>query len=231
MEKPSCVPRHVAIIMDGNGRWAKKRLLPRKAGHSAGMNNLKKLLQGAMKQGIKYFTVYALSTENMSRPKEELEALYDLLRRYFKENLPEVQKRGVRVKVIGDITALPQDIQELIQSVESQSAGNSSFTFTIALNYGGRAEITRAANLVRQKGVDVSEEEFSKYLYTYDLPDPDLIIRTGGETRISNFLLWQSAYSEYYFTNVYFPDFDDKQLSKALEDFSKRDRRYGQVQS
>ncbi len=225
----SGMPAHVAIIMDGNGRWAKKRLMPRKFGHSAGMNALVKITRAAKNLGLKYLTVYALSTENLSRPKEELDALFDLFRKYFTEKIDELYENKARIKVIGSRENLPQDICELIKKGEDNSPKDYELTFIIALNYGGRQEIVNAANAAISRGESVTEESFSRLLYTDDIPDPDLIIRTGGELRLSNFLLWQAAYAELYFTDTLFPDFDEKELKKALESFSGRTRRFGKV--
>ncbi len=229
MDGNSNIPAHVAIIMDGNGRWAKKRLLPRKMGHSAGMNALVKITRAAKNLGLKYLTVYALSTENLSRPKEELDALFDLFRKYFSEKLDELYENKARIKVIGSCAELPEDIQQLIQKGEDNSPEDYELTFIIALNYGGRQEIVQAANAAVERGEKLTEESFSHLLYTDDIPDPDLIIRTGGELRLSNFLLWQAAYAELYFTNTLFPDFDENELKKALQSFAGRTRRFGKV--
>ncbi len=223
------VPVHVGIIMDGNGRWAKKRLMPRNYGHSAGMKTMIKLAEHAKSAGIKYLTVYALSTENLSRPAEEVEALFTLFRKYFTENLSGLYKSGARVKVIGDVSALPDDIQTLIADGERNSPADAQFTLIIAMNYGSRSEMLSAVNRAAAAGGSYTEEEFSRLLYTDGIPDPDLIIRTGGELRLSNFLLWQAAYSELYFTDVYFPDFGVKQFDKALAEYAGRERRFGKV--
>lgn len=223
------VPRHVGIIMDGNGRWAKKRLLPRSAGHSAGMKRMIALAEKARSLGIKVLTVYALSTENFSRPKDELEALFSLIRKYFSENVQKLIDGGATVRVIGDLSLFPQDVREVIESNVARSPKTAEFTFVIALGYGSRREITRAANAVIASGKEVTEEEFSSYMYTSGLPDPDLIIRTGGEIRLSNFLLWQAAYAELYFTGVPFPDFTDRKFEKAVREYSSRTRRFGRI--
>ncbi|MCD8205316.1 MAG: di-trans,poly-cis-decaprenylcistransferase [Clostridia bacterium] len=222
-------PSHVAVIMDGNGRWAKKRLLPRAMGHAAGMRTFRKLAVHAKAVGVKYLTVYALSTENMSRPKSELDALFGLLRQYFTEYIPELEENGVRINVIGDLSVFPDDIRDLVRDGVERTARFDALTLTMALNYGGRDEIVRAAKRAAELGVELNEKTFSALLDTGGLPDPDLVIRTGGEVRVSNFLLWQGAYSEYYFTDVYFPDFDEAEFDKALESYARRDRRYGKI--
>lgn len=223
------IPRHVAVIMDGNGRWAKKRLMPRTFGHNAGMNAMIAMARKAKSMGIRYLTVYALSTENLSRPKEELEGLYNLFRKYFTKNVKDLYAEGAAVRVIGDITALPQDVQTLIEAGVKNSPADAQFFVILALNYGARAELTRAVNAAISRGERVEEGDISSLLYTKDIPDPDLIIRTGGELRLSNFLLWQAAYSELYFTDVLFPDFDEKQFEKAIASYSGRNRRFGKI--
>ena len=223
------IPRHVAVIMDGNGRWAKKRLMPRTFGHNAGMNAMIAMARKAKSMGIRYLTVYALSTENLSRPKEELEGLYNLFRKYFTKNVKDLYADGAAVRVIGDITALPQDVQTLIEEGVKNSPADAQFFVILALNYGARAELTRAVNAAISRGERVEEGDISSLLYTKDIPDPDLIIRTGGELRLSNFLLWQAAYSELYFTDVLFPDFDEKQFEKAIASYSGRNRRFGKI--
>ena len=223
------IPRHVAVIMDGNGRWAKKRLMPRTFGHGAGMNAMIAMARKAKEMGIRYLTVYALSTENLARPKEELEGLYTLIRKYFTKNVKELYAEGAAVRVIGDITALPADVQQLIREGVENSPDDAQFFVILALNYGARAEIVRAVNAAISRGERVTESELGNLLDTADMPDPDLIIRTGGEIRLSNFLLWQAAYAELYFTDVLFPDFDEKEFEKAIADYSRRNRRFGNV--
>ena len=227
---PSFLPRHVGLIMDGNGRWAKKRLMPRSYGHNAGMNAMIELARHAKELGINYLTVYTLSTENLAkRPEDELEGIFNLLRKYFSGYVKKLYKHGARVKVIGDISPLPTDVRELLEDGEKNSPAEAEFTLTFAINYGGRAEIVRAAKALAAEGKEICEEALSKYLYTAGIPDPDLIIRTGGEVRISNFLLWQAAYAELYFTPVLFPDFSCDEFDKALEEFANRNRRFGGV--
>lgn len=223
------IPKHVGIIMDGNGRWAKKRLMPRSAGHSAGMKRMIALAEKARSIGVKILTVYALSTENFSRPKEELESLFSLIKKYFAENVQKLLDGGAAVRTIGDLSLFPQDVREVIESNVARSPKSAEFTFVIALGYGSRREITRAANALSASGKKVTEEEFSSLLYTDGLPDPDLIIRTGGEVRLSNFLLWQAAYAELYFTDDLFPDFTDKKFEKAVREYSSRTRRFGKI--
>ena len=223
------LPLHVGLIMDGNGRWAKKRLMPRSFGHNAGMNRVIALAEHAQKRGIKYLTVYALSSENLSRPKEELEGLFNLFRKYFSENVKKLYGQNAAVKIIGDKSALPGDVAKLLEEGEANSPKNATFTMTFAINYGSRGEIARAARLAAESGGEITEKTLEKYLFTSGLPDPDLIIRTGGEVRLSNFLLYQAAYAELYFTGVLFPDFSEEEFDKALENFSHRERRFGKV--
>ena len=228
--KDNALPLHVGIIMDGNGRWAKKRIMPRSVGHKAGMDRMISLAEHAQKLGIKYLTVYALSTENLvGRPKDELEGLFGLFRKYFNSNVKKLYEANARVKVIGDVSALPADVEELLREGEKNSPENAEFTLVFAINYGGRAEIVNAVNRAVESGKKLDEKGFSSLLYTEGVPDPDLIIRTGGELRLSNFLTYQSAYSELYFTDVLFPDFSDEELDKALNNYAVRERRFGKV--
>ena len=226
------VPNHIAIILDGNGRWAKKRGMPRSFGHVKGCENLEDICEVAKELGVKYLTVYAFSTENWKRSKEEVDGLMKLFRNYLKKCIKISQKNNMRVKVIGDITAFDSDIQESIEKLEDFSKDFTDLHFQIALNYGSRDEITRAVNrmLEDQKAgkleTPVSEDTISDYLDTAGLPDPDLMIRTSGELRLSNYLLWQLAYSEFYFTDVPWPDFKKEELVKAIEKYNERDRRY-----
>ncbi len=226
---PGVLPVNLGIIMDGNGRWAKRRFLPRSLGHDAGMKRIVKLVDSVRAAGIKYLTLYALSTENLSRPQEELDGLYVLFRRYFEEYVPRLVESDVEIRIIGDLSALPQDVAEKMTAVCARSKKDAAFHLVFAVNYGGRAEIVRAANLAAEMGGKVTEENFSRFLYTWGIPDPDMIIRTGGELRLSNFLLWQSAYSELYFTDTLFPDFDEKELNRALREYARRNRRFGRV--
>ena len=224
------LPNHVGLIMDGNGRWAKLRHMPRSFGHNAGMNRMIGLAEHAQKLGIKYLTVYALSTENLSsRPQEELEGLFTLFRKYFKSNVKKLASKGACVKIIGDLSALPEDVAKLLEESEKACPENASFTLVFAINYGTRSEILRACNLAVERGEKLDSAGFEKLLYTHGLPDPDLIIRTGGELRLSNFLTYQAAYAELYFSDVLFPDFTDGEFDKAIEEFSGRERRFGNV--
>ena len=229
-------PNHVAIILDGNGRWAKSKGMPRNYGHIQGAKTVEVICEEAYNMGINYLTVYAFSTENWNRPKDEVDALMKLLRNYMKNCLKRASKNNMRVKVIGRKEGLDDDIRIQIAELEKETENNTGLTFTIALNYGSRDEIIRGiqqvAEDVKNGKLDVTqitEELFSNYLDTKDLPEPDLMIRTSGEQRISNFLTWQLAYTEFYFTDVPWPDFNKKELEKAVEAFQNRDRRYGLV--
>lgn len=223
------MPAHVGLIMDGNGRWAKKHLLPRSAGHNAGLKRMIALAEKAQQLGISYLTVYALSTENFSRPKEELDGLYTLIKKYFMGEVEKLINDGAALKVIGDLSLLPQDVRSVIEDGVTKSPEKADFTFVIALGYGSRREIVQAANRAIAQGKQVTEQSFASLLYTDGIPDLDLIIRTGGEMRLSNFLLWQAAYAEFYFTDTLFPDFTDKKFEKAIYEFSSRERRFGGV--
>lgn len=230
------LPAHIGIIMDGNGRWAKKRLLPRSAGHRAGASNFRTITRYCSKIGIKYLTVYAFSTENWNRPSEEVGALLRLFKEYLKEALRDFMDENIRVRFIGDVSAFPAELRELIQEVEEASASKTGMVLNLAMNYGGRAEITRAAREFAQdvasgrvKAEDLTEEGFSRYLYTAGQPDPDLIIRPSGEERLSNFLLWQSAYAEFVYFDILWPDFKTKDLDEAIAIYSSRQRRFGGV--
>lgn len=229
MDGEDKIPRHVGIIMDGNGRWAMRRLLPRSAGHEAGMRRLYGLVPHIFKSGVKYLTVYALSTENLSRPKDEVEALFGHMRRFFSKDVKKLYKNGVGVKIIGDMGELPADLRLLLADAEKKSPENAEYILTFAIAYGGRREIASAVNYAVSRGEFVDENSFSKLLYTGDTPAPDLIIRTGGEMRLSNFLIYQAAYAELYFTDVLFPDFTPKKFDKALQSYAARERRYGGV--
>lgn len=235
-EQNKPVPRHVAIILDGNGRWAKKRMLPRNAGHAAGSKNVEKICEAAWNMGIEYVTMYAFSTENWSRPQEEVEALMKLLHSYLKDCIRTSKKNNMQVRVIGDITRLEPELQDKIRELEEVSAQNTGLHFQVALNYGSRDEITRSVRKIVQNAEagrlhagEVSEELITGYLDTAGIPDPDLMIRTSGEQRLSNYLLWQLAYAEFYFTDVLWPDFNKKELEKAVEFYQTRNRRFGGV--
>lgn len=221
--------RHIAIIMDGNGRWATGRGLPREVGHKHGATTFRKIVEYAGEIGLKTLTVYAFSTENWKRPQREVDSIMSLLRQYVEECERSLKKYNVAYRFIGDLSAFDETLRARIQRIEKATA-HHPFLLNIAFNYGGRSEITRAFSLLAKEGkVDVTEEDISRSLYTFDCGDPDLIIRTGGDMRISNFLLWQAAYAELYFTDVLWPDFDCKELDKAIESFYSRKRRYGGV--
>lgn len=230
------IPRHVAIILDGNGRWAKKRFLPRNAGHAAGSKNVEKICKAAWEMGIEYVTMYAFSTENWSRPKGEVDALMKLLHQYLSDCLKTSKKNNMQVRVIGDISRLEPDLQERIRELEEFSVQNTGLHFQVALNYGSRDEMCRGirqlAQDVREGGLspeEITEDVISGYLDTRGIPDPDLMIRTSGEQRLSNYLLWQMAYTEFYFTDVLWPDFDARELERAVAFYQGRDRRFGGV--
>ncbi len=223
------IPRHVGLIMDGNGRWATKHRLPRSAGHKAGMDNMIELADKAKEMGLSYLTVYALSTENLSRPQDELDGLFRLIKKYFTVNVEKLIKKGAAVKVIGDLSLLPPDVKKALEEGLEKSPESAPFTFVLAICYGSRREIVRAVNAAVERGGSVDEADFSSLLYTKDIPDPDFIIRTGGEIRLSNFLLWQAAYAELYFTDELFPDFTPEKFIKAIENYKSRTRRFGKL--
>ena len=228
------VPKHVAIILDGNGRWAKAKGMPRNYGHTAGAKNVETVCQAAHDLGVKYVTMYAFSTENWNRPEGEVEALMKLLESYLKNCIKTADKNNMRVRVIGDTTRLSERFQERIRELEAASAKNDGLNLQIAINYGSRDEMTRAMRRMsedvaagKRKPEEITESVFEEYLDTAGIPDPDLLIRTSGELRLSNFLLWQLAYSEFYFTDVPWPDFHKEELERAIEAYNKRDRRFG----
>ena len=228
------MPKHVAVIMDGNGRWAAKRNLVKKAGHKAGADTLEKISRHAEKIGIKHFTVYAFSTENWKRSEEEVSGLMDLLRKYLDDHIKRAKKDNIRVDVIGDVTRLDKDIQEKIETLKEISKDKTGLFLHIALNYGGRDEILRAVRKMaedikegKKEISDIDEKFFSSYLDTKDIPDPELLIRTSGEERISNFLLWQIAYSEMNFSEKLWPDYTEKDFDEAIYNYQHRERRFG----
>lgn len=230
------IPQHVAIILDGNGRWAKQHGMPRNYGHTQGAKNVEIICREAWNLGIKYLTVYAFSTENWSRPKEEVGALMKLLRNYMRNCIKTAEKNHMRVRVIGDTSKLDADIQESIHRLEESSKNQDGLNFQIAINYGSRDEMLRGMKKMLtdyREGqfqlAELDEQKFESYLDTCEIPAPDLLIRTSGELRLSNYLLWQLAYSELYFTDVPWPDFTKEELVKAIEDYNKRDRRYGGI--
>jgi undecaprenyl diphosphate synthase len=228
------IPYHLAIIMDGNGRWAKERGLPRLAGHRAGVENLRRTLRACRDLGVKVLTIYAFSTENWERPEREVRGLMTILERVIDRELAELDANGVQIRHLGRLAGVSERLQRKIKHALEVTAHNERFILNVAFNYGGRAELVDAIRKLIVDGVSadqVDEALLSRYLYTGGLPDPDLIIRTSGELRVSNFLLWQGAYAEYYVTPTYWPDFDRRELLKALEQFSKRERRFGGLKS
>jgi undecaprenyl diphosphate synthase len=224
------LPYHIAVIMDGNGRWARERGKPRIFGHREGANSVRSIIDTCRRLEIEAVTLYAFSTENWKRPRAEVKALMQMLKSYIRKDVKEVHEHGIRFQTIGDLSALPPDVRDEIESAKQMTAANRGMVMNIALNYGGRAEIVRAAHLAAKQG-DITEESIERNLYTSHLPEVDLLIRTSGEFRISNFLLWQLAYSEIYVTPVLFPDFRRKQIFEALIEFQKRERRYGGVEA
>ena len=230
----SGLPRHIAIILDGNGRWAKRRGLPRTAGHAAGSENFRRIATYCKDIGVDYLTVYAFSTENWRRPEDEVKTIMRLLDKYLHEAVDTMARDRIRMKIFGDIEGLSPQLQALAQRTNEISQGYQGFQANICLNYGGRDEIVHAARryareLLVGSAAELTEESFSSYLYSAGIPDPDLLIRPGGEKRVSNFLLWQCAYSEFYFTDVLWPDFTTEELDKAIAEYQARDRRYGGV--
>ena len=231
------VPRHIAIILDGNGRWAKKRGLPRTAGHMAGAETFRRIATYCKNIGVEYLTVYAFSTENWKRPEEEVGTIMKLLRRYLDEAIRTMEKDHIRMKVFGELARLSPQLREMVDRTDEISQHYRGFQANICLSYGGRDEIVHAARRYAQDYAagkvrgELSEEQFGNYLYSAGIPDPDLLIRPGGEMRISNFLLWQCAYAEFYFTDVLWPDFTPEELDKAIAEFNRRDRRYGGVKN
>ena len=231
------LPRHIAIILDGNGRWAKRRGLPRTAGHAVGAENFRKIATYCKNFGIDYLTVYAFSTENWKRPEDEVKTIMRLLRRYLDEAIDTMERDHIRMKIFGDVEGLSPELQALVKKTDEISKRYEGFQANICLNYGGRDEIVQAAKRYAADlaagtvEAELTEEAFGNYLYSAGIPDPDLLIRPGGEQRISNFLLWQCAYAEFYFTDVLWPDFDTAELDKAIAAFQSRDRRYGGVKN
>lgn len=230
------VPRHIAIMMDGNGRWAKNKLMPRKFGHIQGSKTLEKIHKDVYDLGVEYLTVYAFSTENWNRPKDEVEGIINLLKQYLDKSIETSVNSNMRVKIIGNVKSLEDKIQNSIRNLEKATANCTGLKFQLALNYGGKDEIIRATQKIafeclnnRIEVSKIDEDMFAAYMDTKDIPKPDLFIRTGGEKRLSNFLLWEMAYTELYFTDVLWPDFSKVDLEKAINDYSIRDRRYGSV--
>ena len=226
----SKVPTHVGIIMDGNGRWAQQRGLPRVMGHKVGVESVRSVIRAARKVGVKYLTLYTFSSENWQRPAEEVGALMYMLRILLRREIKNLNHLGVQVRAIGELHLLPPDVLNILNHTVEETSKNDRLVLTLALSYGGRREIVSAVNKIIREGIkEVDEESFRRYLYDPDLPDVDLIIRTAGEYRLSNFLLWQSAYAELYFTSTLWPDFREEDFFRALEDYSKRVRKFGKV--
>lgn len=224
------IPRHIAFIMDGNGRWAKKRLLPRKAGHREGVSALRRMVDECEKTGVEMVSFYAFSTENWTRPQDEIDALFKMVKEFADKHLGEYVKRGLRIMFMGDLTKLPKDTVDSLKKILSEAKDNKGMIVNIALNYGGRDEIVHAVNKIISAGVrEINKDVLSDCMYTGGLPDPDVIVRSSGEKRLSNFMLWQAAYSELIFLDEYWPDFDAAVFKKIIEEYSKRDRRYGNV--
>ncbi len=230
------IPKHIAIIMDGNGRWAKKRFLPRTAGHKEGVNRVTEIVEAAYNLNIECLSLYAFSTENWKRPKEEIEALMDLLILYIRRELDKINRNNIRIQTMGDISKLPEKVVVEVKRAIEKTKNNTGMVLNIGLNYGGRDEIIRAVKNIlsdvkkgKLKEEDINPDVFKDYLYTSELPDPDLLIRPSGELRLSNFMLYQVAYTEFWFSDVYWPDFKAEYLYKAIIDYQKRDRRFGGI--
>lgn len=235
-QKFDIIPEHIGIIMDGNGRWAKKRGLPRKAGHTAGAMTFRKIARYASDIGVKYLTVYAFSTENWNRPEDEVSALMKLFKQYLEEAISDFSNENMRIKFLGDISGFSPELRELIKKIEKNSADRTGMTLNLAMNYGGRNEIVSACKKIAASVASgdlspesITEKTLAENMYTAFQPDPDLIIRPSGEKRISNFMLWQAAYSEFVYLNILWPDFEPKHLDEAIEEFAKRNRRFGGV--
>jgi len=228
------IPTHVAIIMDGNGRWAQKRGLPRNEGHRAGVGNMRRVLEGAVEFGVQVLTVYAFSTENWARPEEEVHGLLGILEETIRREVPEMHKNGVKLRHLGRLEGISEEMRQAVQAAIELTKNNDRIVLNVAFNYGGRAEILDAIRKMigdRVPPDQVDEARFASYLYSAGLPDPDLIVRTAGEMRLSNFLIWQAAYAEYYSTPTYWPDFDKQELYNALLAFSQRQRRFGKLEN
>ena len=226
------IPKHIAIIMDGNGRWAKEKGKLRVEGHKKGAENIEKIIDYSIKLGVKYLTVYAFSTENWKRPEAEVKALMKLFAKYLDDKKEELKKQGVKLLVTGTEENIPNKLLKKIRNTEEYLSDCNQITFNIAFNYGGRKEIVDGINKILKENrgnEEINEEEFKKYMYRPERPDPELVIRTSGEFRVSNFLLWEIAYSEFYVTNVYWPDFDEREYDLAIASYNKRDRRFGGV--
>ena len=231
-EPPAQVPQHIAIIMDGNGRWARARGLPRLAGHRAGTENLRRIIEACVELGVKYLTIYAFSTENWGRPEDEVRGLMGIFDEVFNRELAELHRQGARLRHIGRLDGVRKSLREKVLKGMELTKDNTRLVLSVAFNYGGRDEIVQAIKAMLEEGIkseEVNEKLISRYLYTAEIPDPDLVIRTSGEQRISNFLIWQAAYAEWVFPDTLWPDFGREQLIAAIEEFSHRERRYGRV--
>jgi len=231
---PGFIPRHIAIIMDGNGRWAKKKGLPRLAGHKAGVDSVRNIVRFAGKIGVKYLTLYTFSTENWARPVKEVSFLMKMMNRLLETEVTDLDKNNVKLKIIGNRSLIEDKFVKKIEKAENKLKNNTGLNLILALSYGGRDEIIHAVkriieNVKNGKDIDIDEDEFKNYLYTEDIPDPELVIRTSGEYRLSNFLVYQAAYSEIYITKTLWPDFNENSFTEAIEDFNKRERRFGKV--
>ena len=234
LEKLAKVPQHVAIIMDGNGRWAQEKGLPRASGHKAGTENLREVIEASVEFGVKYLTIYAFSTENWKRPKEEIQGLMQIFRTMLDRELQNLHENGVQLRHFGCLDRIEKTLKKKVIQAINLTKENQTLILNVAFNYGGRDEILRAVQSIIEEGLpadEVNEAIFSQHLYSADCPDPDLIIRTSGEYRCSNFLIWQGAYSEWYFTPTYWPDFGKEELHKALAEFNQRERRYGEIKA
>lgn len=232
MTDKSNIPTHIAIIMDGNGRWAKKRLMPRSVGHKAGADMLKRIVRKCNDMGVKYLTVYAFSTENWKRPSEEVSLLMGLIVTYLQKEVKEMNENNVKIMAIGDIEKLPKKAYDELKKAMEITKDNTGVVFSLALNYGFRDDLSHAIKNMMKENInieDINDETVKKYLYTSYMPDPDLIIRTGGEIRLSNFMLYEASYSEFYFCDTLWPEFDEEQLCKAIYEYQQRDRRFGNV--
>jgi undecaprenyl diphosphate synthase len=229
---PEHVPQHIAIIMDGNGRWARSRGLPRLAGHRAGTENLRRILEACVEFGVKYLTIYAFSTENWGRPQDEVKGLMGIFDEVFERELTELDRQGVQLRHIGRLEGVRKSLQEKVRKGIERTKDNEQLVLNVAFNYGGRDEIVHAVKAIATDGIDpdqIDEALISKYLYTSGCPDPDLVIRTSGEQRISNFLIWQAAYAEWVFPDIFWPDFGRDELLAAIQEYGRRERRYGLV--
>ena len=234
IQRGAGVPLHIAIIMDGNGRWAKQRGLPRIEGHERGTDNIRRIIECAVEQGVGYLTLWAFSTENWRRPREEVDGIIGILGMSLLRELDELHRRGVQLRHIGSLDGLPAELQEQVMAAIDLTANNRSIVLTLAFNYGGRSEVVHAVQEIVTSGIapeQIDEDVIARYLYTCGTPDPDLIIRTSGEHRTSNFMVWQGAYAELFFTPVYWPDFGPEHLIAAIDDFTQRERRFGHVRA